>query len=134
MGDDDLRGGDGNDTAIFSGSTRATVDLRLQGQPQNTGYGFDTLTGIENLVGGAGDDVFWGTDAANLLAGSGGNDILWGGGGDDTLDGGTGTDTAVFSVRQAITRSRQTPRRASVRASKARTWCAMCASSSSPTA
>ena len=61
LGDDDLRGGDGNDTAIFSGSTRATVDLRLQGQAQNTGYGFDTLTGIESLVGGAGDDVFTGT-------------------------------------------------------------------------
>ena len=96
LGDDDLRGGDGNDTAIFSGSTRATVDLRLQGQAQNTGYGFDTLSGIESLVGGAGDDVFWGTDAANLLAGSGGNDTLWGGGGDDTLDGGTGTNTVLF--------------------------------------
>ena len=60
LGDDDLRGGDGNDTAIFSGSTRATVDLRLQGQAQNTGHGFDTLSGIESLVGGAGDDVFWG--------------------------------------------------------------------------
>ena len=78
LGDDDLRGGDGNDTAIFSGSTRATVDLRLQGQAQNTGYGFDTLSGIESLVGGAGDDVFWGTDAANLLAGSGGNDTFVG--------------------------------------------------------
>ena len=96
LGDDDLRGGDGNDTAIFSGSTRATVDLRLQGQAQNTGYGFDTLIGIESLVGGAGDDVFWGDHAANLLAGSGGNDTSWGGGGDDTLDGGAGTNTVLF--------------------------------------
>lgn len=97
MGDDILQGGGGDDIAIFSGTTGATVDLRLQdGQAQNTGYGLDTLVGIESLEGGAGDDVFWGTDAANLLSGSGGNDTLWGGGGDDTLDGGSGTNTVLF--------------------------------------
>jgi len=93
LGDDILAGGAGNDTAVFSGSMRATVDLRLQGTAQDTGYGFDTLVGIETLVGGAGDDRFTGDDAANLLSGSGGNDFLQGGGGNDTLDGGAGKDT-----------------------------------------
>ncbi|MEE1655043.1 cadherin domain-containing protein [Microvirga sp. CF3062] len=100
LGHDILRGGSGNDTALFFGAAGATVDLRLTGS-QNTGYGFDRLSGIETLVGGAGDDVFTGDGAANLLSGSGGNDILQGGGGDDTLDGGAGVDTAVFSGAKA---------------------------------
>ncbi|WP_161721485.1 cadherin domain-containing protein [Microvirga arsenatis] len=101
MGDDTLDGGEGNDAALFSGTAGATVDLRLQGTAQDTGYGFDTLTGIETLVGGAGDDRFIGDGVANLLSGSGGNDILEGGSGDDTLDGGAGVDTAVFSGARA---------------------------------
>jgi len=101
LGNDTLFAGNGNDTAVFSGSGGATVDLRQQDRPQDTGYGFDTLAGIETLVGGSGDDRFIGDGVANLLSGSGGNDILEGGAGDDTLDGGAGVNTAVFAGARA---------------------------------
>jgi Ca2+-binding RTX toxin-like protein len=53
----------------------------------------DTLTGIENVVGGSGNDILTGDAGANALDGGLGNDTLTGGGGNDTLTGGLGTDT-----------------------------------------
>jgi Ca2+-binding RTX toxin-like protein len=67
----------------------------------------DTLTGIENVVGGSGNDVLTGDAGANVLDGGLGNDTLNGGGGADTLiggagndsmTGGAGNDTFVFGV------------------------------------
>lgn len=98
-GNDVLKGGAGNNTAHYSGSAAAWVDLtRQDGQSQITaGYGVDTLIGMTNLEGGSGADDFIGNAADNRLVGNGGNDTLKGGGGNDTLDGGVGQDTAVFS-------------------------------------
>jgi hypothetical protein len=59
-------------------------------------YDYDLLNGIEDVIGGAGDDIIVGSDGANVLVGGLGDDILAGGGGDDTIVGGEGTDTAVF--------------------------------------
>ena len=59
-------------------------------------YDYDLLNGIENVTGGAGDDIIVGSDGANVLVGGLGDDILAGAGGDDTIVGGEGTDTAVF--------------------------------------
>ncbi|HZH10733.1 MAG TPA: calcium-binding protein [Microvirga sp.] len=97
LGDDFLYGGSGNDTVRFSGNTAATVDLNLDFTTQNTGHGFDTLGGIENLEGSSGNDVFIGDSSGNRLAGNNGNDILNGGLGNDTLDGGSGNDTVLFT-------------------------------------
>ncbi|HEY8382952.1 MAG TPA: cadherin domain-containing protein [Microvirga sp.] len=96
-GNDTLDGGTEADTAVFSGTLDATVDLRRQGEAQNTGHGVDTLIGIENLKGGAGNDRFIGDNGANSLIGGAGDDTLQGGGGNDTLDGGAGQDRAVFT-------------------------------------
>ncbi|HET9638987.1 MAG TPA: calcium-binding protein [Allosphingosinicella sp.] len=119
-GDDFIRGGTGNDVIEGgSGFDRAsffttgeiitngvTVSLLLQGAPQDTGQGMDTLIGIEALSGTQFDDVLTGDNAMNwLVASGGGNDQLFGMGGDDLLelsngdhiaDGGGGTDTASF--------------------------------------
>jgi Ca2+-binding RTX toxin-like protein len=54
-------------------------------------------TGIENLVGGLGNDVLRGDAAANRLEGGAGNDTLDGRGGDDTLAGGLGADLFAFA-------------------------------------
>ena len=55
----------------YIGSGGATVDLRLQGQAQNTGsQGWDTLVGIENLSGTPFADTLIGDDNANWLWGS----------------------------------------------------------------
>lgn len=62
-----------------------------------------TLTGINRINLGAGDDTILGSSAADYIIGGAGNDVLNGGGGDDTfeigsgagadiIDGGAGTD------------------------------------------
>lgn len=105
-GDDYIDGGAGHDRASFYDSAVGVhVDLRLQGQAQDTGQGMDTLVGIETVSGTVNDDMLIGDDNANSLWGSGGNDTLSGNGGDDylgvtagdhLLDGGDGSDTIAF--------------------------------------
>ncbi|WP_022685541.1 M10 family metallopeptidase C-terminal domain-containing protein [Sphingomonas phyllosphaerae] len=92
-GDDLLRGGAGIDTAIYADAVAATVDLSLTGA-QDTGYGRDTLSGIENVRGGRGNDVF---------AGDGASNTFFDAGGDDRYDGRAGSDTVDYSdARQRV--------------------------------
>ncbi|MEM0908946.1 MAG: hypothetical protein AAGJ94_16390 [Pseudomonadota bacterium] len=81
-GNDDLRGGDLNDS--LDGNRGA--DLLLGGDGRDTvkgGFGNDLLFGdFDNAGGGSGD----------LVLGREGNDTLLGGGGRDTVDGGQGKD------------------------------------------
>ncbi len=85
IGDDTLRGGAGIDTAVYAGTTGATVDLKLT-SAQDTRYGRDTLTGIENLRGGTGNDIFAGNETDNVFFDAGGDDRYDGRGGNDTVD------------------------------------------------
>ncbi len=124
-GDDTIDGGTNNavgaatggDTANYSASAASvTVDLANVGvNATGASIGNDSLTNIENVTGGSGNDTLRGDANANrltgnngndLLNGRGGNDFLFGGAGDDTLiggagndalDGGTGFDTADYS-------------------------------------
>ena len=96
-GDDAIDGGAGTDTASYAADgDGVTVDLGT-GTASGVGVGTDTLTGIENVTGGAGADDITGDADANVLAGGDGDDILTGGGGDDTLVGGAGEDMAVVT-------------------------------------
>ncbi len=127
---DKLYGGAGNDTFLVewsyhgdhydggSGIDTFSADVPvLDGYAQEidlatgTNNWEDTFTSVENLIGGANNDKFWGNDVENsfwgrggndLLDGRGGNDklfgeagndVLLGGAGNDLLDGGTGDDT-----------------------------------------
>ena len=81
VGNDTLIGGAGTDTADYSDQTGAvTVDLTVTG-PQDTGAaGFDTLSGMEAVIGGSGDDTFSFTsptdgDVFTVDGGSGGNTV-----------------------------------------------------------
>lgn len=92
-GNDLLDGGAGNDTASYAAISAAVrVSLAIAGAQATGGAGNDTLTGIENLVGGTGADILVGNDGANLIEGGGGADQLSGGGGADILIGGGGRD------------------------------------------
>lgn len=51
-----------------------------------------TFSGIENAIGGDGDDFIIGSAGANQLFGMRGNDTIVGDDGNDTLDGGAGED------------------------------------------
>jgi Ca2+-binding RTX toxin-like protein len=121
--DDLFNGGAGSDTADYQQAS-AGVTLNLSNaQPQyNEGEGFDTLTGIENLIGsrykdsltgnavantlngGMGDDNLSSSAGNDLLIGEDGNDGLNGGAGNDTLLGGAGVDWGQFwSATAAVT-------------------------------
>ncbi|MGX9394118.1 hypothetical protein ACWX0K_23930 (plasmid) [Nitrobacteraceae bacterium UC4446_H13] len=69
-----------------------TLDLSA-GQAVGEDNTTETLTSIENLVGGSSDDTLIGDFGDNVLAGLGGNDTLRGGAGDDVMEGGDGDDT-----------------------------------------
>ena len=107
-GNDVLTGGAGNDTASYAEVTTAvTVNLATTAQQNTGGGGRDTLTTIENVVGGSANDTLTGDANANrleggagadLLTGGAGNDTLVGGVGIDTLNGGAGLDTFLFNV------------------------------------
>ena len=90
--DDVIDGGDGDNTAKFSSSTAATVDLSNTAA-QETGYGKDIFTNIRHLEGGSGADKFTGNGETNRLTGNSGNDTLNGAAGNDTLVGGNGNDS-----------------------------------------
>ena len=97
-GNDTLGGAAGVDTADYSYLTTGfTLSLAVTtAQAVATGDS-DTLSNIENLTGGSGNDTLTGTTADNVLSGGAGDDRLTGGLGNDTLNGGTGLDSAVFA-------------------------------------
>jgi Ca2+-binding RTX toxin-like protein len=91
-GNDALRGGAGNDWVSFAPFSCAVTANLATGRAGGTESGTDTLTEIENIRGGYGDDSLTGDDGANVLHGNSGNDSLDGNAGDDTIDGGRGKD------------------------------------------
>jgi Ca2+-binding RTX toxin-like protein len=109
LGNDTLVGGDGSDTASYAGTTGSVV-VNLSTAVFASGLGnvaanrsagaagLDTLTTIENVIGGDGNDTIVGSAAANVLTGGAGNDVLVGGAGNDVLDGGAGIDTASYAT------------------------------------
>jgi Ca2+-binding RTX toxin-like protein len=69
----------------------------------NSASGFTSIAGIENVVGGSGNDTLVGDSLVNNLNGGAGNDILDGGLGNDTLVGGLGDDTYIANNGDIIT-------------------------------
>lgn len=57
-----------------------------------SGIAFNTLTGMDKILGTTVEDTLKGTDGNNVLIGGGGNDKLYGNDGDDVLAGGSGAD------------------------------------------
>ena len=68
------------------------------GFAQGVDIGTDALLGIENVVGGAGNDMIFGDALNNALIGGAGNDTLVGGAGNDLLTGGAGADQFMLSA------------------------------------
>ncbi|KQN21227.1 hypothetical protein ASE86_14730 [Sphingomonas sp. Leaf33] len=105
--DDILIGGAGNDTASYTDATGGvTVRLGFTGAQTTGGSGIDTLSGIENLIGSAFNDVLTGDDNDNVIEGGAGNDTLVGGLGNDTLS--YRSATAGVTVNLAIVAAQST--------------------------
>lgn len=88
--------GDGIDTISYSSTTAANdvvVSLTL-----GIASGFASVSGIENITGGAGNDTLAGDDNANTIRGGAGGDVLLGGAGADTLLGEAGDDRFVATI------------------------------------
>jgi Ca2+-binding RTX toxin-like protein len=87
-GDNRINGGSGVDTVSYERAAAAVgVDLSLVTAQATGGSGSDTLTLIENLIGGA---------YADSLKGNGLWNRIDGGLGADTMEGGLGSDSYVF--------------------------------------
>src|SRR5262249_26839601 len=80
-GGDYLNGGGGVTTADYS-DRNTDLDITLGGANNVS----DTLVGIQNLIGGSGNDELTGDANANVLTGGPGTDTLTGLGGDDVFD------------------------------------------------
>lgn len=104
---DVLRGGAGVDTVDYSqagahaGAAAGRLGLgilanlsagRVDKLGEADSNAYDTVSGIENVVGTELADRIIGDAQANVLRGAGGADVLAGGGGDDVLLGGDGDD------------------------------------------
>jgi len=119
LGSDTLIGGAGIDTVSYAERTnpvKVSLDAAhpwVAGQNGEVGENDAVASDIENLTGGAGDDLLRGSATANIvrggagddtleggpgndsLYGDAGNDLLYGGAGNDMLVGGAGADTLV---------------------------------------
>ena len=106
LGADDLRGyglSTGTDSHLdtvsyaYVGSLNSvTVDLSAGSGLVTVGTDTsdtDTLTGFENVIGGAGADNITGSSVANIIKAGSGADIITGGAGADDLQGEAGNDT-----------------------------------------
>ncbi|SIT15042.1 FecR domain-containing protein [Insolitispirillum peregrinum] len=92
-GDNVLDGGAGSDTASYAGAT-GDLTVNLVSGTVTGGYGgTDTLTDIENLILGSGDDQVTDDSGDNSIQDTGGDDTyFWSGSGTDTIDEQSGND------------------------------------------
>jgi Ca2+-binding RTX toxin-like protein len=92
-GNDTMDGGAGVDTVSYSAAAGAvSIDLNVAAQAATGGLGTDTLSSIENVLGGTFADTLTGNAGANKLYGGAGLDTVYGGAGNDVIEGGGDTD------------------------------------------
>ena len=92
-GADDMDGGDGRDAVDYSDET-ADLDINLAQSTVTGGNATgDTITSIEDVISGAGNDSILGSTENNDIDGGDGNDVIKSGLGNDTLFGRQGDDT-----------------------------------------
>lgn len=97
-GPDQVNGGPGADTVIYS--TAAPVSASLDDAANDGANGSPPAnlhSDVENLTGAAEEDSFMGSAAANVLASGGASDRIEGGPGPDTITSGEGTDSISAS-------------------------------------
>jgi len=72
-GTNSFDGGAGNDTVDYSYSS-ASWEFNLDAEYARTGSVTETLVSIENVIGGSGDEIFYGNAADNIFSGGRGSD------------------------------------------------------------
>ncbi|RMG85926.1 MAG: hypothetical protein D6712_08640, partial [Chloroflexi bacterium] len=88
-----INGGADIDTLDYSALTNTiTVDLSTGSASGVSSGANNSVSNVENVIGGSGDDNITGTNGVNVLDGGAGNDTINGLNGDDTIIGGAGDD------------------------------------------
>ena len=80
--------------AVAGGGSAVSVDL-LSGFARDGFGSYDTLIGIEGVVGSEAGDLLYGTNSADVLSGGGGDDQIVAWDGADYLNGGAGNDVIL---------------------------------------
>jgi Ca2+-binding RTX toxin-like protein len=98
----DLLGGVDTLSYAPAGGVVTTANLNVN-LAAGTASGFTSISGIENVVTGSGNDTLGGSVGANTLNGGAGNDtfVAFIGDGNDTYIGGIGSDTLDLSATTA---------------------------------
>jgi Ca2+-binding RTX toxin-like protein len=93
-----IDGGSGTDTLSYESYVGGvTVNLGITTSQTVSSGDIDTISGIENLIGGAGNDILTGSEFANSINSGAGNDTIKASDGADILVGGDGIDTADYT-------------------------------------
>jgi Ca2+-binding RTX toxin-like protein len=80
-----MEGGPGANNVVTFAAAPAGIEVNLE-TGEATGWGTDTLAGIQIVVGSPFDDTITGSRQRNTFRPGGGNDTVEGGGGPDTVD------------------------------------------------
>jgi Ca2+-binding RTX toxin-like protein len=99
-GDDVYAGAAGFDSIDYTASGSLSISVDLHAGTVTKTEGADTLSGIERIVGTAGDDSFIGDKYVNHFQGNAGDDFCRGGA--DNYYGGTGHDTFQFLAKDVV--------------------------------
>jgi Ca2+-binding RTX toxin-like protein len=86
-GRDDFRGGPGTDGVRYDSEKDLSISLNDQPDDGVPGERDNIRADVENVTGGAGNDLIVGNPFDNTLDGDPGGDTIWGGGGNDRLVG-----------------------------------------------
>lgn len=101
LGADHFYGDRGSDLVDYLFATAGvTVDL-LRGRGDRDAAEGDTYRLVEDVTGGAYDDILIGNGAFNVIYGQSGDDRIAGSSGGDYLDGGGGFDTLAYTRSDA---------------------------------
>ncbi len=99
-----IDGGDGWDIVDYSADTNG-ISFNLGSgvfATVTTSGNNDSISNIEEVIGGSGADEMQGDDNTNILRGNGGADIFYASKGGDTYDGGADGATLDYSVISAV--------------------------------
>lgn len=99
-GDDDYDGEEDVDTIRYESTTRGVTVNLLNGTGDGVEVDHDTITNIENVTGGSGNDIITGNNVDNVLSGGAGDDtyiISISSGGYDTVIDASGANKVVLS-------------------------------------
>ena len=98
-GDDTITGGAGSADALAYQAYTVDITADLTAGTVLSSVGNDTVSDIEEINTGSGNDDITGTVGNDIIRGNAGDDTFVGSAGNDTIEGGAGFDTLDFSAQ-----------------------------------